>query len=236
MLTVHHLGIAQSERVVWLCEELGIPYNLVKHTRAPILAPESLKNLPGNGTGRAPFIEDSAANVTLSESGAVCEYIIHRYGDGRLAAKPTDQNYADYLHWFHFVNGSLQPAMITSMWMRIAEIPEDKQVMQLIRARQNGTLQYVDDRLKSNKWLAGSDFTAADIMAVYTLSTQRYYTPLDLGPFPNIVRWLGDCGSRDAYKRAMEKGDPEMKLLLGAQPPEKSLLQTDGVNSGHWKK
>lgn len=91
MITLHHLGISQSERIVWLLEELGLPYKLVKHTRDPVLSPDSLKKLPGNESGKAPFIEDDAAGITLSESGAIVEYIIHTYAGGKLALKPGDK-------------------------------------------------------------------------------------------------------------------------------------------------
>ena len=100
MIVVHHLGVSQSERIVWLMEELGLPYKLVKHTRDPLLSPDSLKSLPGNVTGKSPFIEDTEANVTLSESGAICDYIIYRYGNGRLALKPDDPHFQDYLYWY----------------------------------------------------------------------------------------------------------------------------------------
>ena len=87
-----------------------------------------------------------------------------------------------------------------------------------------------------NKWLAGSEFTAADIMSVYGLTTQRYYGPqVSLVEYKNILRWLQDCSQRDGYKRAMEKGDPEMQPLIGAEPPQKSFFP-DGVNNDHWKK
>ena len=235
MITVHHLGISQSERIVWLFEELGIPYKLVKHTRDPLLSPDSLKSIPGNDTGKAPFIEDPEANVTLSESSAICEYVIYRYADGRLAAKADDKHFADFLYWFNYANGTLQPAMITTMFVRAIKSSGDDPVQQLVQARHIASLQHIDDRLKNNKWLAGDVFTAAEIMTVYSLTTQRYYNSHNLGAYKNILRWLGDCANRDAYKRAMQKGDPEMKLLLGAEGPSQSFIETNGVNSDHWK-
>ena len=234
MITIHHLGVSQSERIVWLFEELGIPYNLVKHTRDPLLSPKSLKDVPGNETGKAPFIEDSDTNITLSESSAIFEYVIYKYAGGRLAAKPSDKHFADYLYWFHYAIGTLQPTMVNSMFLGAADAG-NKLIVQLVKDQANACLNLIDDRLKNNKWLAGGEFTAAEIMTVYSLTTQRYYAPRDLGPYKNILRWLEDCANRDAYKRAMRKGDPEMKLLLGAKAPEKSLIETDGVTSDHWK-
>ncbi|OQN97595.1 hypothetical protein B0A48_16459 [Cryoendolithus antarcticus] len=235
-LTVHHLGISQSERILWLLEELEIPYKLVKHTRAPALAPESLKSLPGNSTGKAPFLEDSDHGITLNESAAIAEWIITKHGSGRLALKPDDPNYAEYLRWFHFANGTLQPAFVTSMFMGMAEGSPEGMAKQFAQARTAGALQVLDERLGKARWLAGEQFSAADVMTLYVVTTQRWFGPVSLQGYGNVLRWVGECSERPAYKRAMEKGDPEMKLLLGAEPPKQSLLEIDGVNSDIWKK
>ena len=112
MLTVHHLGKSQSERIVWLCEELGIAYEL-KHTARDsrtMLAPPDYKAL--HRIGAAPVITDG--DLVLAESGAVVEYIIARYGNGRLALKADHPDFANFLYWFHFANGTLQANMGTS--------------------------------------------------------------------------------------------------------------------------
>lgn len=95
-LTVHHLGVSQSDRVVWLCEELGIEYDLKKYDRSPIMAPAEYKAL--HPLGSAPVIEDG--NVKLAESGACVEYILKTYGDGRLTPEPGHEDYPEYLYWF----------------------------------------------------------------------------------------------------------------------------------------
>lgn len=219
VLTVHHMGVSQSERVVFLCEELGIPYQLTRHTRAPLLAPESLSSLPGNSTGKSPFMEDTDAGITLSESGAVVEYIIHRHGGGRLAKKPNDPDYANYLHWFHWANGSLQPQMISAMF------PLPDEAMQKFReARLHGAIQVMDQRLAESKWLAGEDFTAADIMTMYSLTTQRYWGPVDLSSYPNILRWMQDVAARPGYQRAVSGDPPEW------------LIEVMLTNMYRWKK
>ncbi len=236
MLVLHHLGISQSERIVWLLEEFELPYKLVKHVRDPILSPESLKSLPGNATGKAPFLEDTDENIALAESAAICDYINYKYGDGKLAAKPTDKNYAQYLLWFHYANGSLMPANSINTLIS-GGLQSDAQIVQIMKNRSKGAMQTLDDRLKDNKWLAGDMFSAADIMTLYVTSTQRYWGPSGtMGNFPNIVRWMKDCGERPAYKRAMEKGDPEMQPLLTAEDPSKGMLAAGGVDSDHWKK
>ncbi|KAH9827350.1 glutathione S-transferase-like protein [Teratosphaeria destructans] len=239
MLTIHHLSISQSERIVWLAEELGLDYTLVRHIRDPVMAPESLRSLPGNTLGKAPFIEDSSTGVTLSESGAIADYIIGRYGNGRLQASPTDdaEFYADYLYWFHWSNGTLQPAMLTSMFLAAAQVDPTAQIAQFDRQRLTASMEHINDRLKSHKWLAGEEFTAADIMTLYCFTTQRYFGPLlDLALYQNVIRWMGDCSRREGYRMAMEKCDPEMQPLLGAKAPEKGLLETGGVEGREWRK
>lgn len=188
-LIVHHLGISQSERVLWLCEELKIPYEMVKHNRDPVLSPPSLKNLPGNETGKAPFVEDTETGLKMSESGAICEYIIFKYGDGRLYTKPSDANYFDFLYWWHYANATCQAAMVCSMFTSIAELPKDAPIHQFADDRLEGMFRHIDNRLAANKWLAGDEFTAAEIMTVYALITQRYFGPLaNLGPYKNMLR------------------------------------------------
>ena len=113
MLTVQHLGISQSDRIVWLCEELAIPYDLVRYDRDPVtrLAPATYKALHPAGT--APVITDDA--LALSESGAIVDYIVARYGNGRLTLPSDHPDYARFLYWCHFANGSLMPAMMMLM-------------------------------------------------------------------------------------------------------------------------
>lgn len=235
MLQLEHLGVSQSERIVWLFEELGLDYKLVLHVRGPLLSPQSLKDVPGNVTGKSPFLVDTETKTTLSESGAICEYIIHRYGGGRLSAAPSDKIYPEYLQWFHFANGTLQAAMVNSMFLAAAEA-DDKPIMQTANDRLHTALKVLDERLQESKWLAG-EFSAADIMTLYCTSTQRYFGPqISLKAYPNIVRWMKDCGERPAYQRAMEKADPDMKQLLTAEPPAMSMAAAGGIDSNLWKK
>lgn len=118
MLTIHHLQVSQSERIIWLCEELSIPYGLKLYKRDPIYSPAPLKALSPLGT--APVIADGP--LTLAESGAIVEYIIHKHGNGRLALPPTHSNYADYLYWFHFSNANLQAIVSRIMILRAAQV------------------------------------------------------------------------------------------------------------------
>lgn len=216
MLTVHHLGKSQSERIVWLCEELGLDYELKRYARAPVLAPDDYRAL--HPIGSAPVITDTTADgrtITLAESAAVAEYIIVKHGRGRLSLPPDDPAWPDYLYWFHFANGTLQPAFMRLMISGRFAPPADHPALKLGQARMERILGYMDARLAQVPYLAGAQFTAADIMTVFSLTTMRYFQPYDLAPWPCILQYLVRIGARPAYQRAMLKGDPGMKPLLG---------------------
>jgi glutathione S-transferase len=211
MLIVHHLGISQSDRIVWLCEELGIPYELKKYDRDPItrLAPAEYKALHPCET--APVITDG--DLVLGESGAIVEYIIARYGDGRLALEPDHPNYADYLYWLHFANGSFMPAGMTALVLGLLGLADSEAVKPLL-ARGDRAYAVTEARLGEAKWFAGDDFTAADIMMLFPLTTMRAFAPRDLTPYPNIRAYLARVGERPAYRRAASKGDPDLAPML----------------------
>lgn len=210
MLVVHHLGLSQSERVVWLCEELGVPYELKRYARDPVtrLAPPEVKAL--HPIGAAPVINDG--DLVMAESGAIVDYIDAKYGDGRLALKVEDPNFAEYLYWFHFANATLLPAM--GMGMVAGRQEEGSPLRPWLQARMNNIMNLVETRLGNVTYFAGDAFTAADIVMVFPLTTMRLFAPLDLGPYPNIRAYLARIGERPAYREAMRKGDPEMTPML----------------------
>jgi glutathione S-transferase len=212
MLTVHHLGRGQSERVVWLCEELGLDYRLVRYDRDPktILAPPELKAL--HPSGAAPLITDDGP--VLAESGAIVDYILAKYGAGRLTVSVDDPGFADYLHWLHYANGTLQPALGRCLLTRRAQLAADHPVSVWAEGRRERALGYVEKRLAATPYLAGDAFTAADIMTVFSLTTMRLFVPFDLAPYPAILAYLQRIGAREAYRRAMEKGDPGFQPML----------------------
>lgn len=212
MLTIHHLGKSQSERIVWLCEELGIPYALKHYTRDPVtmLSPPDLKAL--HPIGSAPVITES--ELVLAESGAIIDYIIAKHGNGRLSLGPDHPDFAAYLYWLHFANGSLQPAMGRNMILRRLNLADTNPVLQAMRGRLERTLGSIEARLGEVVYLAGGEFSAADIMTVFSLTTMRFFMPVDLSPYPNILSYLQRMAARPAYQRAMAKGDPGMELLL----------------------
>ena len=212
MLTVHHLGVSQSERIVWLCEELDLPYELKRYERDPItrLAPPEYKALHPFGT--APVITDG--DLALGESGAIMEYIIAKYGAGRLAIKTDSPDFADYLYWFHFANGSMMPAGMVDLILTMLGAPGDSDIARALRARGDRAFEMVETRLGKADYFAGKMFSAADIIMLFPLTTMRAFVPRDLSPYPNIRAYLKRIGQRPAYLRAMKKGDPTMTPLL----------------------
>ena len=209
MLTVHHLGVSQSERIVWLCEELEIPYELKRYDRVPPgrgMGPPDYKALHPLGT--APIITDG--DVVLPESGAIMEYIIGKYGQGRLAVGPEAANFADYLFWFHFSNASFLPSQTGAPREGADESPR----AQFMRARSDRAWGLVETRLGDVPYFAGQDFTAADIIMGFALTTMRAFAPHDISGCPSILAYLQRIGARPAYRRAMAKADPQMEPML----------------------
>ena len=212
MLTVHHLGISQSERIIWLCEELEIPYALKIYDRDPAtrLAPAEYKAL--HPLGIAPVITDG--EIALAESGAIIDYIIGKYGKGRLALTAGDPGFADYLFWFHCANGTLMQAEMIRLFAFVFEAQADNPVLQSVTGRADKTFEMLEERLGKVPYLAGDTFSAADIITFFPLTTMRAFVPRDLSAFPNIRAYLKRIGARPAYQRAMAKGDPGMALML----------------------
>ena len=210
MLTVHHLGKSQSERIVWLCEELAIPYALKRYERAPLLAPADYKALHPIGT--APVITDG--DLVLAESGAIVQYVTSKYGGGRLALTAGHPDFAAFLYWFHFANGTLQAAMGRCMILARLKLTDDNPVLVAQRERLDRAFDVVEARTRDAEYFAGEEFTAADIMMGFSLTTMRYFLPYDLARLPNLRGYLRRIGARPAYQRAMAKGDPGMALLL----------------------
>ncbi len=212
MLTIHHLGHSQSERIIWLCEELGLPYELVRYQRDPvtILSPPALRAL--HPLGAAPVLEEDG--LLLAESAAIVDYLILKHGGGRLRLGPDHPEFAAFLYWFHFANGNLQPVMGRMLMVGRVGLPPDHPVQAAVQGRLDRVVTLVEARLGEAPWLAGEAFTAADIMSVFSLTTMRLFQPLDLQHCPNILAYLQRVGARPAYQRAMAKGDPDLTPML----------------------
>jgi glutathione S-transferase len=189
MLTVHHLRKSVSDRVLWLCEELGVPYELRSYDREPSMAaPPEYKALSPFGT--APVIEDDG--LTLGESGAIVEYICMKHGGGRLILGPDHPDYADYLFWFHFANGSMVPAFMIEHITASASIPAGPSP-----TRGERVMAMIEARLGEAPYFAGETFTAADIMLVLPRFAER----IDLDANPNIRAYIERVTARPAWQR-----------------------------------
>ncbi|MFL5295644.1 MAG: glutathione S-transferase family protein [Phenylobacterium sp.] len=210
MLTVHHLGISQSERIVWLCEELGLDYELKLYARRADnrLAPDEYKAL--HPMGIAPVIADG--DLVLGESGAICEYICGRYGGGRLAPGPDDPDFADHLFWFHWSNGTFMTTLM--MQLVLGAAGKDNPAAPFVGERSRRGWAMVEARLGAAPFFGGRDLTTADIMMVYCLTTSRAFRGTSLDGYPNVQAYLQRIGARPAYQRAMAKAEPGMAPML----------------------
>lgn len=199
MLTVHHLQVSQSERVIWLLEELGVRYELKSYPRDNGLAdPIFLKLHP---LGTAPVIQDG--DVTMAESSAILTYILDLYGEGKLRIAPGQPGYADFVFWFHYANGALMPQAMHHLWDTMAGDTSSMRAA-MMRSRLPRHLGMLDQRLAQVPYAAGEAFTAADIMLQFPFGTMSKFAPLDIGEYPNIRAWLDRLSARPNYRKAMK--------------------------------
>lgn len=210
MLTVHHLGLSQSERIVWLCEELELDYALRRYERRADnrLAPDDYKAL--HPMGIAPVITDG--DLTLAESGAICDYLCGRYGGGRLAPGPDDPEFADHLFWFHWSNATFMTTLM--MQLVLSRGGAGNPTAGFVEDRSRRGWSMIEARLGQAPFLGGRALTTADIMIVYCLTTSRAFRGLTIDGYPNILAYLQRIGQRPAYQRAMAKAEPGMTPML----------------------
>lgn len=218
MITVHHLNDSRSQRVLWLLEELGLPYE-IKHyqrDRATMLAPESLRQV--HPLGKSPVITDG--DVTVAESGAIVEYLVERYGDGRLAPAAGAPERLAYRYWLHFAEGSAMPPLLLKLvFMKIASTKVPffiKPIVRGISAKVMSTLvdpnlkrqlDFMEGELGKSEWFAGKEFSAADIQMSFPLEAAAQRAGLDASR-PRLMAFLKRIHARPAYARALERGGP----------------------------
>jgi glutathione S-transferase len=210
VITIHHLGMSQSDRVVWLMEELGLPYTLKWYDRGPdFLAPSEYRKLHGAGT--APIIEDDGG-VVLCESGAIVEYIIQRHGKGRLGVAPSEPNYPDYLFWMTFSN-SLQSTFFMRALLNL--IPEEKRegnpMVTVATRREASYYKLLNDRLGQVDYLAGPEFTGADVMMTFNVTSLAQFGGRTIADLPNVQAYAERITARPAYVKAMGIAGPGAK-------------------------
>lgn len=208
MITIHHLGVSQSDRVVWLMEELELPYKLQWYDRAAdYLAPADFRALHPLGT--APVITDG--ELVLAESTAIVEYISQRHGGGRLSVPVDDDEYPHYLFWMQF-NNNLQAALFIQLALRLGggDPGSDNVIAVMSRRRADGLYRALEQRLTQSEYLAGQRFTCADIMALFNLTSLERLgaRPLDDG-LPHVRAYVERLTARPAYQKAMSIAGPE---------------------------
>ena len=218
MITVHHLNNSRSQRVLWLLEELGIDYEIVRYERDPqtMLAPPALRAV--HPLGKSPVITDEG--VTVAESGAILEYIVNRHGGGRLAPLPNSDERLRYTYWLHYAEGSAMPPLLLKLvFGRMADGPGPfflRPILRAISAKVQSS--YIDPQLKTHldfmegelgkaPWFAGQEFTAADIQVSFPLEAAAARAGLDESR-PHLWAFLQKVHARPAYQRALEKGGP----------------------------
>jgi glutathione S-transferase len=217
MITVHHLNNSRSQRVLWLLEELELPYEIKKYQRDPatMLAPPELRAI--HPLGKAPILTEE--EVTIAETGAIIDYLLARYGRGRLAPPPASNDSWRFRHWMHHAEGSAMPPLV--MTLVLGSIPA--KVPALIRpvarkiteGAQKGFVSpnlerlkaYWNEALSDTGWFAGPDITAADIMMSFPLEAATARSPFSPTQ-PNPGAFLARIHARPAYRRALERGGP----------------------------
>ena len=202
MITLHHLNLSRSTRVLWLLEELGLEYDLVRHERTPqFRSPESLKAV--HPLGKAPTIEDGS--LKLAESAVVLDYINTRYGDGQLA--PTAGTDAAWVHneWLHYAESSAGlPIMITLLGAMTGGLPEG--LGGFAGAELTRTLDHIETNIGDSPFLMGEQFTIADIQLAYLLTLVRSVGML--GEHKGLLTYLERLEARPAFQKAIEIGGP----------------------------
>ena len=226
MITVHHLNHSRSQRVLWLLEELELPYEVKKYLRNPttMLAPPEL--LVVHPLGKSPVITDvdsddaTDATITVAETGAIVEYLVERYGNGRLAPPIGTPARLQWRYWLHFAEGSAMPPLLLKLiFDRIPKAPMPffvKPVARAICAKVLATmvepnlkrqLDFMEAELGRSEWFGGADFSTADIQMSFPLEAAAQRAGLDASR-PKLMAFLTRIHARPAYQRALERGGP----------------------------
>jgi glutathione S-transferase len=216
MLTVHHLNNSRSQRVLWLLEELGVPYEIVRYQRQPnMLAPPVLRAI--HPLGKSPVVTDSGN--TIAESGAITEYILDRYGEGRLLPPLGTPERLRYTYWLHYAEGSAMPPLLLKLLFSLMPKRAPALLRPLVRKVANQVLltlvnpqlkqhmAFWESELCKSEWFAGNEFSAADIQMSFPLEAAAARAGLDQG-HPRAMAFLSRIHARPAYARALEQGGP----------------------------
>lgn len=216
MLIVHHLENSRSQRILWLLEELGVEYEIKRYGRdkQTSLAPPELKEI--HPLGKAPVVVDN--DVTVAESGAIIEYLVHTYDNGRLHPAAGTPDWRSYTYWLHYAEGTFMPLMIISLILGRIETspmpffvkPVAKGIAGKVRASYldanvENNLDFMEETLSESTWFCGDTFTAADIQMSFALEAAEVRTDLASG-YPHLAGFLQTVRARPAYKAALDRG------------------------------
>ncbi|MET3527005.1 glutathione S-transferase family protein [Phenylobacterium koreense] len=203
MLVVHHLNDSRSQRILWLLEELGLPYEVKTYLRDATtrLAPPELKAV--HPLGKSPVITEDGA--TINESGAIIDYVLRRHAAGRLAPPMGTPQYEAHQQWLHYAEGSaMLPLMLLMYVSRLGEAGAPLQPR--IEDELANHLGYLNRSLEGRDYLMGADFTAADIQMSFVGEVAGAFGRFEA--YPNIAAWVRRFQARPAYRAALEKGGP----------------------------
>ena len=201
MLTLHHLNDSRSQRILWLLEELGTPYEMKRYQRNATtrLAPPELEEV--HPLGKSPVITDG--DVRIAESGAIVDYLIRRYGNGKLMPASGSPDYEVYNEWLHYSEGSaMLPLMLNLYVGRLKEAGAP--LHPRIDSETANHLGYVDSALKGREFFVGPSFSGADIQMSFVGEMAKVFDKL--GPYPDLSAWLSRMHARPAFQRSIEKG------------------------------
>jgi glutathione S-transferase len=201
MIVVHHLNDSRSQRILWLLEELGLPYEIKPYQRdaQTRLAPPELQKV--HPLGKSPVITDG--NKTIIESGAIIDYIIRRHGGGRLQPAPETPAYDEYQQWMHYAEGSaMLPLMLNLYVLRLGDAGAP--LMPRVDGEIANHLSYIDGALKGRQFLVGDKLTGADVQMSFVGEVAGAFGKR--AQYPNLDAWTKRLHDRPAYKKALEKG------------------------------
>ncbi len=201
MITVHHLNDSRSQRILWLLEELSLPYEIKNYQRdaKTRFAPPELKAV--HPLGKSPVITDDGR--VIIESGAIIDYIVRRHGGGKLQPSPDSAAYDDYVQWLHYAEGSaMLPLLLNLYAMRLGEASAP--LMPRIEGEIANHLSYLDGALRGKQFLLGDSFSAADIQMSFIAEVAQAFGKR--AAYPNLDAWIKRLHERPAYKRALERG------------------------------
>jgi glutathione S-transferase len=216
MIVVHHLNNSRSQRILWLLEELGLEYELKRYERdrKTMLAPAALRAI--HPLGKSPVITDGS--LTLAESGAIVEYLVERYGNGKLAPAPGTPERLRYTYWLHYAEGSAMPPLLLKLvFDRVANGPVPFFVKPVAKAISHRVLtsfvnpqikqhlDFMEAELEKSRWFAGNEFSAADIQLSFPLEAAVARAGLNASR-PKLMTFLERIHARPAYQRALERG------------------------------